>query len=187
VRTVLATVFAILLWPGATLGDQLPELGLAPAFSLISQDRKPVSLGDLRGKIVAVTFLYTACPDICPLLTKKLVEVQEGLDADSRYDIMFVAITLDPEHDTPEVLKNYTEAWGLSSTVWYFLTGPVGEVRDTVGRYGVIAVKNPQGFIDHNLVTSIVDARGILRVQYLGTRFDADEFRRDVLSLVEKR
>ena len=63
-------------------GDtRLPVIGAAPQFTLTSQDGKPVALADLRGKVVTVTFIYTECPDICPLLTQKMVHVQDELGA----------------------------------------------------------------------------------------------------------
>lgn len=162
---------------------ELPELGPAPDFSLVSQDGIPVSLISLRGKVVAVTFVYTYCSNICPLLTHELVEVQDALGADFGRKIAFVAITLDPEQDTPEMLKLYAQAHGANLAGWNFLTGPVGSVREVARRYGVVAIKNNNAAIDHNLVTSIVDASGVLRVQYAGMRFDPNEFRRDLLSL----
>jgi len=187
VRTGVAFALALAtVTPAAAAADALPELGPAPAFALMSQDRRPVNLIGLRGKVVAVAFFYTACPDICPILTQKLVEVQDALGPDFGSKISFVAITLDPEHDTPEVLKDYAQAFEANLAGWSFLTGSVAVVRDVVRRYGVFAAKNAEGFVDHNLVTSIVDARGMLRVQYLGMRFDPDEFRRDLLSLVKK-
>jgi protein SCO1/2 len=170
-------------WSGAA---ELPELGPAPDFSLVSQDGLPVSLISLRGMVVAVTFVYTYCSDICPLLTHELVEVQDKLGADFGRKIAFVAITLDPEQDTPEMLKLYAQAHGANLAGWNFLTGPVGSVREVARRYGVVAVKNDNGAIDHNLVTSIVDASGVLRVQYAGMRFDPNEFRRDLLSLANR-
>jgi protein SCO1 len=164
----------------------LPEMGPAPAFALMSQDGKPVSLVGLRGKVVAVSFLYTACPDICPLLTQKLVEVQDTLGENFGKKIAFVSITVDPEHDTPEVLKDYAAAWEAKTAGWSFLSGPPEAVRDVIRRYGVYAAKTAEGAIDHTLLTSIIDPRGVLRVQYLGMRFDPAEFRRDLLSLVAK-
>lgn len=174
----------MLLSATASAEDALPELGPAPAFSLMSQNRKPVSLMGLRGKVVAVTFIYTACPDICPLLTQKIVEVAQALGGDFGSKVAFVVITFDPERDTSEILKNYAEAFGATGVGWNFLTGPPAVVRDLTSRYGVVAVKNADGFIDHNLVTSIVDPRGMLRVQYIGMRFDPDAFRHDLLSLL---
>jgi protein SCO1/2 len=142
----------------------------------------------LRGKVVAVSFLYTACPDICPLLTQKLVEMQDALGNAFGDKIQFVSITLDPEHDSPEVLRDYAASWGEAKLAgWSFLRGQPAAVREVARRYGVYAVKSAEGGIDHTLLTSIVDARGMLRVQYLGMRFDPAEFRRDLLRLAEPR
>ena len=145
--------------PAATAADALPTLGPAPVFALTSQDMRPVNSSGLRGKVLAVTFLYTACPDICPTLTQKLLEVQESLAPEFGDKIVFVAITLDPERDTPVVLKDYARAFGANLAYWSFLTGPAAAVRDVVRRYGVVASKTTEGFIEHNLVTSIIDAR----------------------------
>jgi protein SCO1/2 len=178
VALLMARAFA------ADTGEALPEIGPAPPFALIAQDGRPVSLADLRGRIVAVAFFFAGCSTICPLLTQKLVEVQDALGNDFGTKIRFVSITLDPEHDTQDVLKDYAAAWNAKLSGWSFLTGPSAVVREVVDRYGAYAAKTPQGSIDHTLLTSIVDQHGILRVQYLGMRFDPAEFRRDLLSLV---
>ncbi|HEV3193854.1 MAG TPA: SCO family protein [Polyangiaceae bacterium] len=168
-------------------GDKpLPEIGPAPSFTLTSQDGKPVSLADLRGKVVAVTFIYTECPDICPLLTQKMVQVQDELGADFGKKIAFVSITLDPQHDTPEILKDYAEFWGARLDGWSFLTGSAEAVRDVTRRYGVFFAKKEDGSVEHSQLTTLVDADGQMRVQYLGARFDPEEFRRDLVSLTDK-
>lgn len=166
--------------------DVLPEIGQAPDFSLISQNGKPVSLQDLRGKIVAVNFIYTQCPDICPLLTQKMVSVQDELGEDFGSNIRFVSITLDPERDTEEVLKDYAQFWGAKADGWNFLTGAPDAVHEVVRRYGVYFSKHA-GSVDHSQLTSIIDGKGTMRVQYLGARFDPEEFRRDLLSLVAQK
>jgi protein SCO1/2 len=167
--------------------EPLPEIGPAPPFALTSQDGKPVSLAGLRRKVVAVSFVFTGCSSICPLLTQKLVEVQDALGDDFGSKIQFVSITLDPLNDTPEVLKNYATAWNAKLSGWAFLTGPPDAVHQIIDRYGVYVARNADGAIDHTLLTSIVDPRGILRVQYIGMKFDADEFRRDLLSLAAQQ
>jgi protein SCO1/2 len=181
-------ILAILLRPAYAAGGdgQLPVIGPAPPFSLTSQDGKPVSLADLRGKVVAVTFIYTECPDICPMLTQKMVQVQDELGADFGAKVAFVSISLDPEHDTPEVLKDYAQFWGAKPEGWSFLTGSPEAVRDVTRRYGVFFAKKEDGSVDHTQLTSLVDAEGRLRVQYLGARFDPEEFRRDLMSLADK-
>jgi protein SCO1 len=167
-------------------GNPLPVIGPAPGFALTSQDGAPVTLAALRGKIVAVSFIYTACPDICPLLTQKMVQVQDELGPDFGTKIAFVSITLDPERDTPEVLKDYAQFWGAKVDGWSFLTGSPEAVRDVTRRYGVFFSKKEDGSVDHTQLTSIVDAEGAMRVQYLGARFDPEEFRRDLVSLLHQ-
>jgi protein SCO1 len=191
-RAPLLIAFLVLAWPplGAAHEAQddkrLPVIGSAPGFALISQDGAPVTLAALRGKIVAVSFIYTACPDICPLLTQKMVQVQDELGPDFGTKIAFVSITLDPERDTPEVLKDYAQFWGAKVDGWSFLTGSPEAVRDVTRRYGVFFSKKEDGSVDHTQLTSIVDAEGAMRVQYLGARFDPEEFRRDLVSLLHQ-
>ena len=116
-----------------------------------------------------------------------MVQVQHRLGPDFGAKIAFISITLDPEHDTPEMLKLYAEAYEADPAGWSFLTGDPAAVRDVVRRYGVYAAKSDDGSIDHTNLISIVDRRGILRVQYMGVRFDPNEFRRDLLTLVTER
>jgi protein SCO1 len=165
---------------------RLPVIGPAPSFTLTSQEGKPVALDDLRGKVLAVTFIYTGCPDICPLVTQKMVDVQNALGAEFGAKIAFVSITLDPEHDTPAVLKDYAQSWGAKPNGWMFLTGSPAAIRDVTRRYGVFFAKKEDGSVDHTQLTTLVDADGQMRVQYIGWRFNPDEFRHDLLSLVDK-
>jgi protein SCO1 len=170
----------------AAASEPLPQIGPAPDFALTSQDGAEVKLTDLRGKVVAVTFIFTRCTDTCPVLTPMMSFVQDRLGADFGNKIAFVSITIDPERDTPEVLKEYGEAFGANFAGWSFLTGPPEAIRDVTRRYGVFAAKAANGNIDHSFLTSIVDRRGMLRVQYVGTRFDPEEFRLDLLSLLKE-
>lgn len=164
----------------------LPEIASAPEFTLTSQDGVQVSLADLRGKVVAVTFIFTRCAATCPLLTPMMSLVQDGLGGDFGGKIAFASITVDPEHDTPETLKLYAQAYGADVAGWSFLTGPPPVVADLARRYGVFAAKTEDGGVDHTFLTSIVDRQGMIRVQYLGVRFDPEEFRRDIVSLMEE-
>jgi protein SCO1 len=165
----------------------LPKIAPAPEFTLTSQDGTPVSLADLRGKVVAVTFIYTLCTDTCPVLTPMMSFVQDRLGPDFGTKVAFVSITVDPERDTPAVLKDYARAFGADLRGWAFLTGAPETIREVTRRYGVFAAQAANGDVDHSFLTSIVDPRGILRVQYLGARFDPEDFRRDLLSLVKVR
>jgi protein SCO1/2 len=189
----IAVVFALallavpsVLWAHDAQSDtRLPVIGPAPQFTLTAQNGMPVALADLRGKVVALTFIYTECPDICPMLTQKMVQVQDELGADFGAKVAFVSISLDPEHDTPEVLKDYAQFWGTKPEGWSFLTGSLDAVRDVTRRYGVFFSKKEDGSVEHSQLTTLVDADGQMRVQYLGARFDPEEFRRDLMSLLD--
>jgi protein SCO1/2 len=165
---------------------RLAMIGPAPQFTLTSQDNKRVSLAQLQGKVVAVTFIYTSCLDTCPLLTAKLAGLQARLGPDFGRKISFVAITVDPARDTPEVLRRYALAHGVDLTGWAFLTDTPAHIRDVAREYGVYVRTTPRGDVDHTFLTSLVDQRGILRVQYLGTRFDPDELLGDIRALLQE-
>jgi protein SCO1 len=194
VSILLILVFGVLASPAlvqaheAAHGEEqrLPTIGAAPDFALISQDGAEVTLESLRGKVVAVAFIYTFCPDICPMLTDKMARVQDELGADFGTDVAFVSITVDPERDTPEVLREYAAAFDANLAGWSFLTGEPAAIRDVAHRYGVAVRAAPDGQVDHTLLTTLIDRRGIMRVQYLGYRFDEEEFRHDLQSLVNE-
>jgi protein SCO1/2 len=182
---ILAAHTALLAHEGAE-GAPLAKIGPAPGFSLTTQTGSRLSLSELRGKIVVVTFIYANCADTCPLLTAKLAGLQRRLGPDFGPRVFFASVTVDPEHDTPEVLKRYAAAYGAKPAGWAFLTGTPAEIRDVERRYGVFAQKNASGDVDHTFLTSLIDGNGVLRVQYLGVRFDPDEMLADIKSLVRE-
>ncbi len=166
--------------------ERLPTIGPAPGFDLTSQDGTEVTLESLRGKVVAVTFIYTWCPDVCPMLTDKMARVQDGLGTDFGSKVAFVSITVDPERDRPAVLKDYAAAFDANLAGWSFLTGDPAAVLEVAHSYGVAVAKAADGGVDHTLLTTLIDRNGVMRVQYLGYRFDPEEFRHDLLDLVNE-
>jgi len=86
----------------------------APDFTLQDADGHGTSLRDLRGKVVVLYFIYASCPDVCPLLSEKIADIQQQINTTPMRDIVeFVAVTTDPERDTPDVLRGYGLAHGL--------------------------------------------------------------------------
>jgi protein SCO1/2 len=174
-------------WAHASKDDaRLPIVGPAPQFVLTAATGERLALTDLRGKVLALTFIYVSCTDTCPLLTAKMVAIQRRLGADFGPRIGFVSITVDPEVDTPEALRRYAEALGANVDGWSFLTGTRAEINDVLRRYGAFARKNPRGDVDHLFLTSLIDRKGALRVQYLGTRFDPAEMQADLQKLLRE-
>ncbi|MEQ1804380.1 MAG: SCO family protein [Burkholderiaceae bacterium] len=168
---------------GAT---RLPVIGPAPAFALDSSRGTRVALADLRGKVLAVTFIFTTCTDSCPILTAKLAEVGRALGGDFGPKINFVAISVDPLNDTPAKLREYAAAHRADTPGWHFLTGTPTTVSDVLRGFGAYAKKSESGGVDHLFITSLVDRAGRLRVQYLGTRFDGREMQRDLQALLRE-
>jgi protein SCO1 len=164
----------------------LPVIGEAPDFVLRGQDDAKIALDQFRGKAVAVTFIFASCSATCPILTAKMAAVQDQLGSDFGRKIVFLSITVDPDHDTPEVLQHYADTFGANPAGWKFLTGTPAVIHDIERQYGIFAARTQDGKLDHTNLTSLVDPQGMLRVQYLGVRFNPDEFRRDLLALVEK-
>jgi protein SCO1/2 len=163
---------------------RLPTIGAAPPFVLTDQNGRKLSMADLRGKVLALSFIYTACSDTCPILTARLAALQAPLGADFGPRLRFVSISVLPEHDTPAILRDYARAHRADLRGWSFLTGSTEEVQAAVRGYGSYAARNRAGRVDHLTLTSLVDKLGRLRVQYLGTRFRDDEVLRDLRALL---
>ena len=159
--------------------------GAAPTFTLTA-DGGRLALADLRGKVVAVTFIYASCVDACPLLTAKMA----GLD--KRIGLDFGAEGLLRRHHGRPGARHAGRPAELRAGArraragWAFLTGSPEEIRDVAQRYGVFARKTARGDVDHTFLTSVVDHHGALRVQYIGIRFSPDELLRDLQLLLRE-
>jgi protein SCO1 len=162
----------------------LPTIGPAPAFTLTAQNEHRLSLADLRGKVVVLTFIYATCADTCPVLTAKLAGLQGRLGAAFGARVFFVSVTVDPGRDSPAVLKTYATGHGARFDGWAFLTGTPAEIGEVTKRYGIFVKKTARGDVDHTFLTSVIDARGVLRVQYMGVRFDPTELLADIRSVL---
>jgi protein SCO1/2 len=182
----VAIIFSFAVALSAAGGESLPQIKPAPEFMLTKQDGKRLALKELRGKVLAITFIYASCTDTCPLLTAKMAGIQDRLGSDFGAKVFFVSITVDAERDTPDILKRYAEAYKANPAGWAFLTGTAAEIRDVTKRYGIYYKKMPGGDVDHTFLTSLVDRKGMLRVQYMGVKFNPDEMLRDIQSLVRE-
>jgi len=167
--------------------QRLSKIGPAPEFTLTTQDAKRFALRELRGKVIAITFMFASCSDTCPLLTAKMARIQDRLGAAFGSEVFFLSITVDPERDTSAVLTRYAEAYRANTAGWRFLTGSPAEIQQVARSYGVHYKKGPRGGVDHSFLTSLIDHNGILRVQYVGVRFNPDEMLRDLQGLLREK
>ncbi len=108
----------------------LPSYGRVPEFAFQDQHGQAASRALLLGKVSIANFMFTSCPDVCPLLTEQLAGVRKQLPQGAA--LGFVSFSVDPEHDTPAKLQAFAAAHGADQADWHFLTGPIDEVRRVV-------------------------------------------------------
>jgi protein SCO1/2 len=165
----------------AQLGDReqyfQPVNRDAPPFALEDAAGRGVSLEDLRGKVVVLHFVYTNCPDVCPLHAERIAEIQEMVNqTPMRELVQFVTITTDPGHDTPEVMRDYGPAHGLDSVNWLFLTSgperPEDTTRSLAERFGHRFTRTEDGYQIHGVVTHVIDRGGRWQANFHGLKFD---------------
>lgn len=112
--------------PRAALAQPKELEGLAiPEFSLVDQDGKPVTQAILDGRVTVLDFTFTHCPFACPMMNASMIELAGELD---KTPVRFLSISVDPEHDTPGVLKKHADELGVDQARWRFLTGDKGAV-----------------------------------------------------------
>ena len=134
----ILTLFWSLAWAGnLAMAETLPKIKLAPEFTLTRQDGKRLSLKDLRGKVLAITFIYASCTDTCPLLTAKMTGIQDRLGPAFGPEVNFLSITVDPEHDTPARLAEYAKRFHATSG-WRLYTG-TAEASQFLSMRGMIS------------------------------------------------
>jgi protein SCO1/2 len=149
----------------------------APDFALEDAEGGAVALDDLRGKVVVLHFVYTNCPDVCPLHAERIAEIQAMINrTPMRELVQFVTITTDPEHDTPEVMRAYGPAHGLDPVNWMFLpSGPdrAGDTtRNLAERFGHTFTQTEEGYQIHGVVTHVIDREGRWQANFHGLEFE---------------
>lgn len=181
---LVVAIAAIALWPrdearltGTDLGAQV-----APSFTLTDQRGATVSLSDLKGKAVALTFIYTSCPDVCPLIAEKLRWAYDALPADQRDDVALLAVTVDPETDTAAALTAFSEAHQLGDNPdWHALRADRATLEAVWLAYGVYG---GSAGIGHTDAVYVIDPQGRERV-FMRSDFDAEALVRNLQAVLE--
>ena len=147
-----------------------------PDFRLTNQKRRPVALSDLRGKVVAVNFVYTSCalPNFCLRIANNFGVLQKRFKAQLGRDLVLLTVTFDPVHDTPEVLAQYASRWDADPATWHFLTGPAPDVQRVCRLFGVDFFPD-EGLMNHSLHTAIIDRQGKMVANIEGNQFTAGQ------------
>lgn len=175
-------IFAVMLggmremWRSSERQDfrELPLLGQLTDFQLVERNGQTRSLADLKGEIWFGAFFFTTCPGPCPMLISQMVELSRAVSR-TQGKVRVVAITVDPETDTPERLREYAQRMGVGENFW-LLRGPLPEVfRIAREGFKMAVEENPPeavpqaGRMLHSTKVALVDAQGRVRGYYEGT------------------
>lgn len=139
-----------------------------PNFEFINQNQKNISNKDYEGKVYVVEFFFTTCPTICPIMNTKMVEIQNEFMGNPNFGIASFSIT--PEIDTPQIMRNYAQRYGINHVNWHLLTGkPESEVYDLSNNgFKLYAGKgeDSHGGFEHSGLFALVDKNGYIRSRY---------------------
>jgi protein SCO1/2 len=194
----LATLaFLLALWYRQTAlvarDEALPVIGeVATNFTLTTQWGDKLSLNDLKGKVWVAYFFFSTCPSICPVMNHNMTAVQEAIRDNP--DVLIVGFTVDPETDTPEVLRRYGTKFGVQKGKWYYLTGERALIyRVARQSFKLAAEPAPSGQSDstHEFIHSekfvLVDRQGRIRAYYTGTdKTSVQQLIRDIQKILRE-
>lgn len=158
-----------------------------PDFTLTDQNRQRVMSVDLKGKVVAMTFIYTRCPlpNFCFRMSNNFGALDRRFASQMGKDLVLLSVTFDPEHDQPEVLADYAKEWTKDQTGWHFLTGAPADVRRICAEFGVNSWQD-EGLLTHSLHTVVIDRDGRLAANLEGNEYSAQQLG-DLVEAVMKR
>lgn len=144
--------------------DGLPVLFDAPQFTLVDQDARPFSSEQLKGRTWVAAFIFTNCPGACPMMTQKMAKLQQAVPSKN---VTLVSFSVDPQRDTPEVLKQYASRFKADQSRWHFLTGEKQDLLDAAAglKLSVIPAEGDRP-IDHSEQFLLIDAGGRVRGVY---------------------
>ncbi len=164
-------LLALLALTGCKSEPPLDVLGQVPSFSFTDQDGRSFGSANMRGKVNVAAFMFTRCPTICPRITTTMKGLQERA-RDEGVPIHWLSFSVDPDNDTPVVLKQYAEQYKVDLTHWTFLTGDATKIRETAEQGFKIAAEgsaepNADHYgISHGSHLVLVDAAGQIRGYY---------------------
>jgi protein SCO1 len=144
--------------------SKLLKVGSVPKFELTNQDGKLITNQSYKGKVYVLEFFFSTCPSICPKMNLSMMEIQNKFFGNPNFGI--VSITIDPAHDTPEVLKSHAKFLGVKSSNWNFLTGDKKYIFDLSNKgFKLYAGENSKvaGNFEHSGLFALIDKNGVIR------------------------
>jgi protein SCO1/2 len=143
---------------------KLQKIGPAPQFELTDQNNLKITNAEFKGKVYVLEFFFTTCPTICPKMNQSMIEIQNQFFGNPNFGI--ASISIDPEHDTSEVLKEHAATLGVKSSNWHFLTGDKKYIYDLANKgFNLYAGENSKvnGGFEHSGLFALIDKNGNIR------------------------
>lgn len=186
---IITILILSLLGCGPGEKPELPLKGNFPNLSLIDSNKNEFNFNQLKGEVVIVSYIYTNCPDICHITSKKMDALKKSFEQSFSTQISFVSISFDPSRDTPDVLDKHIEHMGLDMTKWFFVTGRRDKIYETLKTVGIEPVldkmDNKKSYTyNHRDRISLLDKNGNIRKHYKGSTFDSEELLNDIKALL---
>ncbi|WP_116789582.1 SCO family protein [Flavobacterium psychrotrophum] len=143
--------------------SDLVEIGPAPSFELTDQNGKQISNDDYKGKVYVLEFFFSTCPTICPKMNANMLKLQDAYYGKPNFGL--ASITIDPVHDTPQVLKAHADLLGVKHYNWHFLTGDKDYIYNLAKEFKLYAGVNPgaAGGFEHSGMFALIDKDGNIR------------------------
>jgi protein SCO1/2 len=137
-------------------------------LTLVDQAQQPFNIAALRGKVVLFNFIFTSCPNVCPVQTLALADVQRGLPPRIRDRVHFVSVSIDPTHDTPNVLRSFAARFRVDFSHWTFVTGGTADIDRLSDRLRLFAQNTDRRPENHGTTLWLMDGNGRLMQRYAG-------------------
>lgn len=164
----IAIIAIIFLGVGIASGyfrNNLYTVMKVPDFELTDQNNKKITNKDMLGKVYLVEFFYSRCPTICPVMNSNMRAIEDKVNSP---DFGIISISIDPDNDTPEILKQHAKSVGAKSPNWHFLTGDrtyIGNLADQFNIY--VGDEEDEGeSLNHSGMIALVDKEGNVRCRY---------------------
>ena len=162
--------------------QQLPKIGSIPQFEFIDSNGNTVTLNNLKGKVWVADFIFTTCTMACPMMTGNMNLVHKKFKKND--DVRLVSISVYPEYDTPDVLKEYASQYDADTEKWLFLTGDESSVKNII-KDG-FKIGDFEEIIFHSEKFALVDKNGTIRAYYNGMKSDdMKQLKKDINALLK--
>ncbi len=149
---------------GSNVNESLVKIGPCPKFELINQNNLKISNESFKGKVVVMEFFFTSCPTICPKMNQSMLAIEKQFFGNPNFGI--ASISIDPDKDSPKVLKEHAELLGVTSSNWHFLTGNKEYIFNLANKgFNLYAGENSKvsGGFEHSGLFALIDKNGIIR------------------------